>query len=92
MSIPKKKDGEKPTEYLKRCMVELKSYNDYPKGATNNAKKAIAYKEKNGSSCGTKVGWTRARQLANGENLSSTKSKPLFVARMPMLPPGPCNM
>jgi len=50
--------------------VELETYNDYPKGARSNAKKAIAYKEKNGSSCGTQVGWTRARQLANGENLS----------------------
>ena len=50
--------------------VQLETYNDYPKGARNNAKRAIAYKEKNGSSCGTQVGWTRARQLANGENLS----------------------
>ncbi len=50
--------------------VELETYNDYPKGARNNAKKAIEFKEKNGSDCGTKVGWTRARQLASGENLS----------------------
>ena len=26
--------------------VELESYNDYPKGAKNNAKRAIAFKEK----------------------------------------------
>ena len=50
--------------------VELETYNDYPKSARNNAKKAIEFKEKNGSSCGTQVGWTRARQLANGEKLT----------------------
>jgi len=47
-----------------------KTYSDYPQAATANAKRAIAYKEKNGSSCGTSVGWTRARQLANREPLS----------------------
>jgi len=48
----------------------LKTYSDYPQAARNNAKRAIAYKEKNGSSCGTAVGWTRARQLASGEALT----------------------
>jgi uncharacterized protein len=46
------------------------TYNDYPESATNNAKRAIKYKEDNGSDCGTIVGWTRARQLANRERLS----------------------
>jgi hypothetical protein len=45
------------------------TYNDYPQSARNNAKRAIKYKEENGSSCGTKVGWTRARQLANGDKI-----------------------
>jgi HK97 family phage prohead protease len=49
---------------------KAETYNDYPEAATNNAKRAIKYKEKNGSSCGTSVGWTRARQLANRESLS----------------------
>ncbi len=48
----------------------LKTYSDYPQAARNNAKRAIAYKEKNGSSCGTAVGWNRARQLASGEALT----------------------
>jgi len=48
----------------------MPTYNDYPKSASNNAKKAIAWKEKNGSSCGTAVGWTRARQLADRKNIS----------------------
>lgn len=46
------------------------TFNDYPDSASNNAKKAIEYKEENNSDCGTKVGWTRARQLANKENIS----------------------
>ena len=46
------------------------TYNDYPEAATNNAKRALKYKEENGSTCGTPVGWTRARQLANREPLS----------------------
>jgi HK97 family phage prohead protease len=52
--------------------LELKeeTYNDYPEAATNNAKRALKYKEENGSSCGTPVGWTRARQLANREKIS----------------------
>jgi hypothetical protein len=50
--------------------VKLESYNDYPQGATNNAKRAIAFKEKNKSKCGTQVGWTRAGQLARRENIS----------------------
>ena len=50
--------------------VELESYNDYPDGAVNNAKRAVEWKEKNGSDCGTRVGWTRAGQLARREKIS----------------------
>lgn len=46
------------------------TYNDYPEAASNNAKRALKYKEENGSSCGTPVGWARANQLANRERLS----------------------
>ena len=45
-------------------------YNDYPDAAVNNAKRALKHKEENGSDCGTAVGWTRANQIANRENLS----------------------
>ncbi len=53
------------------------SYSDYPQAAINNAKRAIKYKEENGSSCGTNVGWTRASQLASGSALSRST-----IARM----------
>jgi hypothetical protein len=47
------------------------SFKDYPKGARNNAKRAIEWAEKNGwGSCGTGVGKQRAHQLAKGEGLS----------------------
>lgn len=46
------------------------TYNDYPQAATNNAKRALKWKEENGSSCGTPVGWTRARQLSSRESIS----------------------
>jgi hypothetical protein len=43
-----------------------------PAGAVAAAKKAIKWKEEHGSevTAMTKTGWTRARQLANGDDLS----------------------
>jgi HK97 family phage prohead protease len=58
---------EEDDEYMGR---KAETYNDYPEAATNNAKRALKYKEENGSDCGTPVGWTRARQLANRERIS----------------------
>ena len=55
---------------LEKISIELKSYTDYPESASNNAKRAIEYKEENGSDCGTRVGWTRASQLANKRPVS----------------------
>lgn len=50
-------------------------YDDYPKAASNAAKRALKYKEENGSSCGTSVGWRRATQLASRESLSADTVK-----------------
>jgi len=57
-------EGEKSLE------LKEETYNDYPEAATNNAKRALKWKEENGSDCGTPVGWTRANQLANREKIS----------------------
>jgi hypothetical protein len=47
------------------------SYTDYPESASNNAKKALEWAEKNGwGECGTPVGKKRANQLANREPIS----------------------
>jgi hypothetical protein len=50
----------------------MATYNDYPKAATEAAKKALRWKEQYGDEVkgGTAVGWTRANQLANRESLS----------------------
>jgi ATP-dependent protease ClpP protease subunit len=45
------------------------TFADYPDTAKNNARRALDHK-KNGSDCGTRVGWLRANQIANGEGLS----------------------
>ena len=51
--------------------VELESYNDYPDSASNNAKRALDWAEKNGwGSCGEATGKQRANQLANKENIT----------------------
>ena len=48
-----------------------KTYNDYPKAASENAKIALRWAEENGwGSCGTPVGKARANQLAKGESIS----------------------
>ena len=50
---------------------ELESYTDYPQGATNNAKRALKWVEKNGwGSCGEATGKNRANQLAKREPIS----------------------
>jgi len=49
---------------------KAETYSDYPEAASNNAKRALKYKEENGSSCGTPVGWTRARQLSERQAIS----------------------
>ena len=66
-------------EHYEKKKTELKTYNDYPQSATNNAKKVIAWKKKYGSEVKgmTQVGWTRAGQLARREKLSRST-----IARM----------
>ena len=50
---------------------EFESFNDYPESGQVAAQRAIDYKEANpDTDCGTRIGWTRARQLANGRPIS----------------------
>jgi len=54
------------------------TFNDYPQSAINNAKKVLAWRDKYGRNevkGGTAVGWQRANQLANKENLSLSTVK-----------------
>lgn len=50
--------------------VQTDTYNDYPKSASENACRALKYRDKENPDCGTRVGWTRANQLCNNENIS----------------------
>jgi hypothetical protein len=64
---------DKPaTQLVWNMFAEIEeSYNDYPKSASENACRAIKYRDNNPElDCLTQVGWTRANQLCNGENLS----------------------
>jgi hypothetical protein len=56
---------------LEKNEVELESYTDYPQSATNNAKRALEWADKNGwGDCGEATGKQRANQLANREPIS----------------------
>jgi len=95
MPIPKKKEGEKQSAFMTRCVpqlmkyhdksqaiaicyqsfkgseIELESYNDYPQGAVNNAKRALKWAEENGwGSCGEATGKKRANMIASKSNLT----------------------
>lgn len=52
-------------------------FDDYPQAASNNAKKALKFRDENDNpnDCGTRVGWTRAQQLAKREAISEDTVK-----------------
>ena len=54
-------DSKSECETANKDYYAEETYNDYPEAATNNAKRAIKYKEENGSSCGTIVSQSRSR-------------------------------
>ncbi len=54
------------------------SYGGYPDSAKSAARRALRHKEKNGSKCGTNVGWQRANQIASGKKLSLSVIKRTF--------------
>ena len=55
---------------LEAISIKLQSYTDYPQAATDNAKRARKWKEENGSTCGTRVGWIRSAYLADRKPIS----------------------
>jgi HK97 family phage prohead protease len=63
-------DEDNDDDDMKDIDLKEETYNDYPEAASNNAKRALKYKEENGSDCGTPVGWTRARQLSTKSRIS----------------------
>jgi HK97 family phage portal protein len=69
----------------KKMLTKEETFDNYPQSATNNAKRMIAWKEKykDEVKAGTRVGWTRASQLANRKplSLSILKRTKSFLAR-----------
>jgi len=56
----------------------MASYSNYPDSAKKAARRALRHKEKNGTSCGTPVGWRRASQIASGSALTLSVVKRTF--------------
>ncbi len=56
----------------------MATYSNYPEAAKSAARRALRFKEKNGSSCGTPVGWNRASDIAAGRGLSLATVKRTF--------------
>jgi hypothetical protein len=70
---------KKDNRYSGGKRVEMESYSDYGSAIKSNAKRALAYAEKNGwGSCGTPVGKQRANQLAKGEPISIDTIKRMY--------------
>ena len=60
-------------ENTKQAQIRAQeTFTDYPMAATNNAKRALKWREETGNpkGCGTAVGWARANQLAKREPIS----------------------
>lgn len=57
--------------------INQDTYTDYPESASNNAKRALEWRDENDNpnKCGTRVGWARANQLANKEPISAQTVK-----------------
>jgi len=56
-----------------KSVQKAETYDNYPQGATNNAKRMLNWREKYGRDVvqgGTEIGWQRANQLAKRENLT----------------------
>ena len=59
-------------------MLELASYTDYPKGASENAERAIVENEERGNKCATRTGKIRAQQIAARRPLSYKTVKRVY--------------
>lgn len=60
----------------KSATIEKETFNNYPQGATNNARRMLRWREEHDDiRGGTSVGWTRANQLSNREALSMSTIK-----------------
>jgi len=66
------------TSILSNEKITLESYNDYPSGVQNNAKRGIELNEKIGNKCATQVGKVRAATLAKKGNITLSTIKRMY--------------
>jgi hypothetical protein len=59
-------------------ILNLESYDNYPKGARDNAERAIKENEERGNKCATQTGKVRAQQLAQGKAISYKTVKRVY--------------
>tara|TARA_R100000458_G_C8278343_1_gene254398 strand:- start:2745 stop:3791 length:1047 start_codon:yes stop_codon:yes gene_type:complete len=57
---------------------KLESYTDYPKGATENAKRGIRENEKRGNKCATQTGKIRGQQIAQRKPMTYSVIKRVY--------------
>lgn len=69
-----KKDGRTKSGQA----IELETFNDYPQGVVNNAKRGIELNKKVNNKCATSVGKIRAQQLAQKRNISIPTLKRMY--------------
>lgn len=67
--IPSGMTMEDTDKALKSYSVK-QTFRDYPQAASNNARRALEFTEKNPNDCATQVGKVRAQQIAGREGLS----------------------
>ncbi len=69
---------KKDNRFKEGKKMVLESYNDYPDGVSNNAKRGIELNKKVNNKCATDVGKIRAQQLAQKKNISKETIKRMY--------------
>lgn len=81
--IPSQSMGTEDLEKDSYTYAVKQTFNDYPKSASDRAKRAIEFTKENPNDCATQVGKVRAQQLANREalTLDTVKRTYSFLSR-----------
>lgn len=78
--LSQKSKKVKPSDILEALadILDLASYNDYPKSASINAERAIKENEKRGNKCATQTGKVRAQQISQRKPISFDTVKRVY--------------
>ena len=64
--------------YALADIIKLESYTDYPKGASENAKRGIKENAKRGNKCATQTGKIRGQQIAQRKPMTYSVIKRVY--------------